>query len=349
MAIGPIGFKPSFMPMREHMNPRYFTVFLILLLFVGCKGPQATQTGAKGVPDYTRPLPDGKRALHKLPTNMWPNLRIAWDQKDIFLEDALDESIAWFDAPSSKQWFPIEGVSHQQAKESVIAFKEVLESSSSRAMFINNMQEHFDVYASVGCDGNGTVLFTGYYSPDFKASANPNMVFDAPLYQRPDDLATDPTTGAPLGRMQEDGTITSWPTRAEIENENLLQGTELVWVEDELDAYTIHVNGSARLRMDDGSVKYIGYAGKTELPYTGLGESVMKAGLLPRDKLSLQAIRTLYDKSPATITPLIHQNESYVFFQEYDGRNWPAGSLGVRVTARRTIATDKRIFPRGGE
>ena len=93
---------------------------------------------------------------------------------------------------------------------------------------------------------------------------------------------------------------------------------------------------------------YIGYAGKTDRPYTGLGHSVLNAGLLTPDKLSLQAIRRLYERSPETINDLIDNNESFVFFKEYDGTNWPAGSLGVPVTAERSIATDKKIFPRGG-
>ena len=100
--------------------------------------------------------------------------------------------------------------------------------------------------------------------------------------------------------------------------------------------------------MDDGELMYIGCAGKTDRDYTGLGHSVLEAGLLPPEKLSLRAIRRLYDKDPKTINNLIDNNESFVFFREYDGGNWPAGSLGVPVTAERSIATDKKIFPRGG-
>jgi membrane-bound lytic murein transglycosylase A len=145
-----------------------------------------------------------------------------------------------------------------------------------------------------------------------------------------------------------DGSVSKWPTRKEIELSNLFNGNELVWVEDDLDAYTIHVNGSARLRLDDGELMYIGYAGKTDRPYTGLGSSVLKAGLLPPNKLSLRNIRRLYEKNPEEISTLIEKNDSFVFFQQYDGDSWPAGSLGVPVTAERSIATDKKIFPRGG-
>jgi len=220
--------------------------------------------------------------------------------------------------------------------------------STTKQEFISQIEERFDVYQSVGCDGEGTVLFTGYYAPDFHASKTPNSYFNAPLYERPEDLITDSASGTPLGRQNTKGTIEPWPTRQALIESGELDGTELVWVKDDLDAYTIHVNGSARLRLDDGELMYIGYAGKTDKPYTGLGHSVLEAGLLPPDKLSLRAIRKLYDKNPDEVNALINKNESFVFFREYEGGNWPAGSLGVPVTAERSIATDKKIFPRGG-
>ena len=336
------------MPIRGHMIYRFFVVFGLLITLLSCSGNQTAELSNKFKPNYTKPLTKGKFALTKLSRADWPNLASAWEQKDLFLQDAIDNSIGWFDVPSSKQWFPIEGITHNQAKASVIAFRQLLLDANTKEEFIAILEEQFNVYSSVGCDDKGTVLFTGYYSPDFKASATQSIDYRAPLYQRPTDLVTDPDTGAPLGRQEDNGKITTWPTRLEIETKNLLGGTELVWLQDHLDTYIIHVNGSARLRMNNGEIKYIGYAGKTDRPYKGLGETILEKGLLPSDKLSLRAIRRMYDKNPSQIKLLINQNESYVFFQEYDGSNWPAGSLGVPVTAKRSIATDKKIFPRGG-
>ncbi|HIB00938.1 MAG TPA: murein transglycosylase, partial [Phycisphaerales bacterium] len=224
----------------------------------------------------------------------------------------------------------------------------LLKESDTKEKFVELVEERFDMFESVGCDGDGTVLFTGYYSPDYHASKKPSDEFNAPLYTRPTDLVTNQYSGEPLGRRNADGSLSPWPARRELESSGDLDGTELVWVKDDLDAYTIHVNGSARLRMDDGELMYIGYAGKTDREYTGLGHSVLEAGLIPTDKLSLRAIRRLYDKNSEVINDLINNNESYVFFREYDGGKWPSGSLGVPVTAERSIATDKKIFPRGG-
>ncbi len=329
------------------MKTYIIPILLLVLGFSGCKSPQTTAE-KKDSTNYTKALPTGRAALHKVSPRDWPNIEIAWESRDLFLQDSIENSIEWFNAPSSKQWFPIEGITHEQAKNSVIVLQDILTQSTTKDEFLAVVQERFDVYKSVGCDGLGTVLFTGYYSPDFHASRSRSPSFNAPLYTRPSDLVTNPSSGEPLGRKNKDGTLSKWPTRRALESSGDLDGTELVYVKDDLDAYTIHVNGSARLRMDDGELMYIGYAGKTDRPYTGLGHSVLEAGLLPPEKLSLQAIRRLYDKNPEAIQNLIDNNESYVFFREYNGGNWPAGSLGVPVTAERSIATDKKIFPRGG-
>ncbi len=330
----------------------YRTILIICLTFCfsACSTKQTTSTldGQNQSPNYTKPLQAGQSALRRVSVPDWPDIGTAWDERDLFLQDSLDNSIGWFDAPSSTQWFPIEGVTHEQAKNSVIVLLALLEQSNSKEEFIERVEERFNVYESVGCDGDGTVLFTGYYSPDFQASRTQSSTFNAPLYTRPQNLVTDASSGEPLGRNNPDGSLSTWPARRELEASGELDGTELVWLKDDLDAYTVHVNGSARLRINNGELMFIGYAGKTDCEYTGLGHSVLDAGLLPPEKLSLRAIRRLYDKNPEIINDLIDNNESFVFFQEYDGGNWPAGSLGVPVTPERSIATDKKIFPRGG-
>jgi membrane-bound lytic murein transglycosylase A len=334
--------------MKPYMLKQTITFLPLFLAMVGCTNQQAVTQKQSRNTDYTRPLPDGQQALVRVSLEDWPDIGRAWQAKDLFLEDAIDNSITWFDLPSSKQWFPIGGVTHERARNSVLELRTLLTDAISEEAFIFEIQTRFDIYKSIGCDGDGTVLFTGYYSPDFHASSTPSSRFSSPLYQRPHDLLTDPNTGEPIGRRNADGSVSSWPTRSEIESSGMLGGTELVWVEDDLDAYIIHVNGSARLRMDNGDLMYIGYAGKTDKPYTGLGKSLMDAGMISSNDISLRKIQRLYDKDPTRIKNHINKNESFVFFVEYAGDNWPAGSLGVPVTQERSIATDKRIFPRGG-
>jgi len=320
---------------------------VVATLTTGCK---QTETVPDDEPNYARQLGPGESALRRLgPGDPLPDLAAAWRDRDTFLLEAIDHSLRWFQAPSSRQFFPFEDITtHEQAEASLVAFRQLLLAANDVGQFERELLRMFEIFKSVGWDNRGTVLYTGYYSPEFRASRVPTAQFSAPLYSRPSDLVTDPITGTPQGRRQRDGSIAPYPTRAEIESSRLLEGTELVWLENEFDAYIVHVNGSAKLRLPDDTVMFIGYAGKTDRPYTGLGKSMLDEGLIDPNRLSLAAIREFWRRDPATVRQLMARNESFVFFREYDGGNWPSGSLGVPVTERTSLATDKRIYPRGG-
>jgi len=313
----------------------------------GCKQTQPTE---ETPPDYARQLGPGESALRKLgPNDPLPDLGAAFADRDPLALRAMDHSLRWYEAPSSRQFFPFETITtHDQAKASVVAFRELLVESRDRESFEGGVLRLFDIYQTVGYNGKGVVLFTGYYSPEFKASRYRAPGFEHPIFRRPADLVTDPITGEPQGRRMPDGSRQPYPTRAEIESSRLLEGQELAWLQSDLDVYILQVNGSGKLRLTDGSIIYVGYAGKTDRDYVGLGKSMVEEGLIDKNKLSLPAIREYYQKDPDRVRELMKRNESYVFFGEYDGSNWPAGSLGVQVTEGRTLATDKKIYPRGG-
>lgn len=322
-----------------------------LLTFAGCSQSKVSVEPAP-LPDYSRQLGPGESAL-RLITNpaRLPDLARAWENAQssrAFVLNSMDQSLRWFRAPSSRQFFPFEGFTHEQAAASVVAMRDLITRATSAAEFRAELLRLFDVYESVGYNNEGVVLFTGYYAPIFNASTTRTDRFTAPLYKRPADLVTDPVTGEPRGRRMPDGSVAPYHTRREIERTNMFAGNELVWVEDDLAAYIIHVNGSARLRLPDGRSMYVGYAGKTDRPYTGLGRSMLDEGLIDPNRLSLRAIKDYYRRDPALVRTLMHRNENFVFFTEYDESVWPAGSLGVRVTEQATLATDKKIYPRGG-
>ncbi|MDY7107079.1 MAG: MltA domain-containing protein [Planctomycetota bacterium] len=325
-------------------------LFIIALLALGCAQEKTAEGPALAPgPDYGRPLPPGRSALRLiLDPRHYPDLGRAYRDRDALLLSAMEESLRWFAAPSSRQFFPFEGITHDQARESVAAMLDLLEHSPSESAFIADVKRLFDIYESVGYNGEGIVLFTGYYAPIFNASRTRTERFTHPLYARPEDLVTDPVTGEPQGRRAADGSVVPYYTRREIEASNMFAGSELVWLEDALSAYIIHINGSAKLRLTDGSVMYIGYAGKTDRPYASLGQAMVEAGLLRRGAVTLSAIRRTFRRHPRQVRELMLTNENYVFFTEYEGGNWPAGSLGVKVTAERSLATDKKIYPRGG-
>lgn len=321
-------------------------VLALPILLPGCSSsPEPTN------PEYSRQLKPGERALEKIQASrVQEQLIVAFNTHEDGLAEALKESRKWYEAPSSQTRFPFQTkgdlVTHDRAKKSVRAMQEVLAQSRSGEEFARKVMARFDVYQTVGWDAEGTVLFTGYYAPIFDGSMQKIGEFQHPLHARPKWLLTS-KEGVPFGRRLSNGRIVDSPDRVELESSGMLQGTELIWLKSKLDAYICQVNGSACISLPDGKRMYVGYAGKTEHPYTGLGTSMMQEKLVPKDGLSLDAIQAFYDRDPATIERLINRNKNFVFFCEYAGGGWPAGSLGVPVTTRASIATDKKVYPPG--
>ncbi len=302
-------------------------------------------------PEYSRPLPPGASALRKLDPADWPDLRYALPMDDAFVA-ATRRSLAWFAKPSSKLFYPFDGFSHDQARASVYALPNIAWESAAAGgneAFITRMHQEFDIYTSVGWDGSGTVLFTGYYSPIFQASKTRTGEYQYPLFKRPPDLVADPITGQVKGRRQggPGSPIVPYPTRNEIESSNMLAGSELVFLKSRLDAYIVEVQGSAKLTMTDGSTMLIGFAGTNGLTYTSMGRMLAEENKIDKDKVSLPLIREYFQRNPAELDGYIRRNDRFVFFTTYDATDWPAGSLGVKVEPNRSIATDKAIYPRG--
>jgi membrane-bound lytic murein transglycosylase A len=319
------------------------TLACVPALLGGCR------TTSEAAPDYERELRAGEVALHPVQPGTEPDLEAAWMRRDQGLRNAVGQSLSWFAAPSSQQWWPYRTtdreITHQDAQRSVARFGELLDECASAEEFRRRVLEEFRIYETIGWNGRGTVLFTGYYAPEFDASPVRTARFTAPLYKRPADLVTDRTDGTPIGQRHPDGSITRYPTRAEIEASRMFDGNELVWLETPLDAYVVQVNGSAKLTMPDGSVEYVGYDGKTDRRYTGLGTTLYDRGLIP--KKDLPAIYDLYRRNPAAVADAMLQNENFVFFRPYGGEDWPSGSLGRKVNGLASLATDKDVYPRG--
>ncbi|MDX1683284.1 MAG: MltA domain-containing protein, partial [Phycisphaeraceae bacterium] len=326
-------------------DQRFLSVRVVLLLLLGLL--VGCQTGPEG-PDYARPLPEGASGLRLVtdPARM-PDLAAAWAGRDSGLITALDRSIKWFEAPSSHSHYPFEQFTHQRAEASVRALRELMTSSRAPSEFAARVQAMFEVYESVGWDDRGTVLYTGYYSPVFRASLERTDRYQYPLYRRPADLVSDPVSGKVLGRRV-GNLIVGYPTRRTIEETGMLKGLELVWLPSRLDAYIIEVNGSARLELPDGRILHVGYAGTNGAEYTSIGRLLVSRGLIDEEDLTLDSIRAYFQEHPDQLDDFIRLNDRFVFFQVYDGENWPAGSLGVKVEPWRSLATHKSVFPRAG-
>jgi membrane-bound lytic murein transglycosylase A len=288
-------------------------------------------------------LPPGASALRKItnPLEM-PDFTMAC-LNTTGLREAIDHSRDYLHKPSSRQFFPVSGITHSQALESLDAFAELLDSGISGPLLNQAIRNRFDVYTSVGCDDNGTVLFTGYYTPIFNGSLTRSEQFKYPLYEQPDDLVKEPT-GEILGRKMPDGTITPYPPRAVIEDSRMLMGKELAWLSDPFEAYIAHVQGSAKLQLPDGKMTTIGYAANNGHEYESVAEALVRDGKISGDKISLSAMIDYFKRYKDQVAMYVRRNPRYVFFRKEGGP--PLGCQNEPVTTLRSIATDKSIFPR---
>jgi len=319
----------------------------IVALVVGCAGTRETRRAPlpPGPKDYGRALPPGGQVLRRIegPSDL-PDFRPAFprDKKDLLA--AIEQSLRFFRRPSSQRRFPFQGISHTRAVASLVAFRDALVSAKSAEDFHQRIVSTFDVYQSVGCDGLGTVLFTGYYTPIFDASLARTKTYRWPLYRRPPDLVRGSKPGEVLGRRLPNGRIVPYYTRAEIEA-GALKGLELVYLKDRFEAYICGVQGSAHLQLPDGRTLRVGYHGTNGKPYTSVGQLLVADGLMPAERLSLSGMIRFFRDRPELLDKYLPRNERYTFFQPTN--RLPTGSLNVPVTAYRTIATDKNIYPRG--
>jgi membrane-bound lytic murein transglycosylase A len=317
-----------------------YLLLLLLTIIVGCRAPAEQITK----PPYDRPLLPGQQALIKVTNpSQIPDFTLAgMDLQG--LKPSVERSLNYLSKPSSKRFFPVNSITHQQAVDSLEAFSNLLESGLAGTDLNAAIKDRFDVYMSVGCDNRGTVLYTGYYTPIFEGSLEPGKRFRYPLYKQPKDLVKGPN-GEILGRRDRDGTIRPYPSRVVIEDAMMLRGRELIWLTDPFEVYIAHVQGSAKIKLPGGKITTVGYAANNGHEYKSIVQALIKDGKISSSKMSLAAMIAYFKNHPADIAKYTRMNPRFVFFRKEQGK--PRGSLNEPVTSMRTIATDKSIFPRG--
>ena len=138
-------------------------------------------------------------------------------------------------------------------------------------------------------------------------------------------------------------------SREQIQHGNKpLKGKELLWVDDPVALFFLHIQGSGVVQLRDGSLVGVGYADQNGYPYKAIGAALVAENEIPRDKLSLQSIRDWLHDNPDKAETLMNSNPSYVFFQlRNDVKQGPIGSLGVPLTSERSIAVDRKYISLG--
>lgn len=211
------------------------------------------------------------------------------------------------------------------------------------------LAQHFTFYRI-----DADPLFTGYYEPALLASLTRKPGYAYPLYGKPSDLLTlnlgeiHPRWKGQRAQYRIDsGKAVPYFDRKAIDMKGALESRnlEIAWAKDPLDIFFLQIQGSGRLILEDGSTKHILYAGKNGRPYVSLGRVMRDKGLLPKDGISMQAIRKYFEENPEDTYKLLATNPSYVFFRLAD--SGPYGSMGQPLTPRVSLATDPSFIPLG--
>ncbi|MBL4740146.1 MAG: murein transglycosylase A [Sneathiella sp.] len=197
-------------------------------------------------------------------------------------------------------------------------------------------------------------LFTGYYEASLHGSLTRSEKYATPLYLRPDELVMvnlgrfrDSLKGQRIAGQIKGGELIPFHDRTQIEKGALQKrDLEILWVDSAVDAFFLHIQGSGRIQMDDGSHMRVGYAAQNGHSYFAIGKTLIEEGHVPREKMSMQAIREWLENNPEKADEVMNKNASYIFFRELK-TSGPIGAQGVELTAGRSLAVDRKWMPLG--
>lgn len=193
----------------------------------------------------------------------------------------------------------------------------------------------FELFFKPVVIGDPPALFTGYYEPELNGSLTRSPRYAYPLYRRPPELR--------------DGQV--FHDRASIEAGALRgRGLELAWLEDPVEVYFLHIQGSGRIRLPDGQVMRVGYGGRNGHAYRSIGQEMIRRGTHTADELSAQRIRDWVRANGQAGSALLNYNPSYIFFRKLDDlppEKGPIGAMGRSVTPMRSVAIDRDYTPLG--
>jgi membrane-bound lytic murein transglycosylase A len=206
--------------------------------------------------------------------------------------------------------------------------------------------------------GEDQGFVTGYYEPVIDGSRTQTDVYTVPVYRRPSNLFvrgySQASVGLPnkgevfrkIGRRK----LVPYYDRAEIEDGAIAgRGLEICWLKSQTDLLFSQIQGSARVRLEDGSTIRINYDAHNGYPYTAVGRILIDRGIIPKEQMSMQKIREWMEQNPDGANELRRQNRSYVFFREVplSDKDEAVGAQGVPLTPGRSIAVDRALHVYG--
>ncbi len=345
----------SSMPVRL---PKLAGLALFILLFAGCATemgrtcppcppcPPCPQEAGTALPEkvekITPEIPETGRLKVPAPVpSAWSQVE-GWDQDDpaLALEAFLNSCLS---LRRHQEW---KGVCEEAESLTAVSEKE------TRDFF----EKRFLPYQMLDTGNDPVGLVTGYYLPDLHGSREPSPEYPYPLYGRPSDLLVidlgdvypELANYRLRGRVASRRILPYWD-RSEIQSDrNPLEGEELLWVDDPVELFFLHIQGSGRILFEDGSWTIVNYADQNGHPYRSVSEWLIKNKIMTRDQMSMQNIKAWAQENPLQVDDLLNTNPSFVFFRELpEGAKGVPGALGVPLTPERSAAVDPRYIPLG--
>jgi membrane-bound lytic murein transglycosylase A len=204
------------------------------------------------------------------------------------------------------------------------------------------LMRHLQPYRVQSPQAGDPGLLTGYYEPTLMASRVRQGAHQTPLYRLPSGLRP----GQPWFTRQD------MATRADALAQ--LQGQEIAWLADPIDALLLQIQGSGRLTIDepDGQRRTVrvAFAGHNGHPYRSVGRWLLDRQLIREG--TWDAIRAWAAQHPQRVDEMLWSNPRTVFFREealseLDAQFGPRGAQGVPLTPGRSIAVDRDSIPYG--
>lgn len=298
-------------------------------------------------------------ALKRLAPESWPPIADELDAKS--LARAAANSLRYFETlRDQRKSFKVgdREVGAGLLAETVRAVVDAVRESKTPVELEARLKEGFELYQSVGSDGEGRVVYSSYYQPVLPASLRETKKYRYPIYRKPPDMV-EADLGAfnakykgesVLGRA-EAGKVVPYFDRRDIDVRQVLKGRklEVAWLANQFDRLDLHIQGSGILELPDGRKMLAKFAATNALPYKSVGLSVVGSGVMTRAEITHQKLREYLTAHPEGEAWLISQNPRYTFFDVValpeDGQ--PFGTINEPLTPGRSIAIDPKAIPLG--
>jgi membrane-bound lytic murein transglycosylase A len=205
-----------------------------------------------------------------------------------------------------------------------------LDRDHARAFFENNFKP-----VRVTPAGQTAGFFTGYYETEVDGSRFPSDEYTIPIYAAPAETVRKHQSKvfADLDRTRiEDGALAG-------------KELEICYVKNPVDAFFAQIQGSTRVKLDNGKLLRLNYVASNGMPYTPIGKFLIDRGIVSKEEMSMDKIREFMETNPDEGKELRRKNRSFVFFQEIPlgAHDECIGAQGVPLTPGRSLAVDKRI------